>query len=227
MASDCDADPIIESVLDSGFLPPRPEALASVVNVLGIVRSRESADTFDGQLLEMLMTFNRLTSEIVSAPEHPQLAQPILVPFSAAKHVFAVADVLTFLSHNTLGRSQADEMTDARNETRARWVDTIVRLCTGDGPRPWHLSPNGYVTMTAVELVSSIEAFRENPRMTLDPDDPVIVVEPRIPSHKDLQAEAMDPDLAARKLVWRAAAAVCLAACLSPEFRFGPQPSRS
>jgi hypothetical protein len=213
----------------SGFLPPRHEALASVINVLGISRSSESSDTLDGLLLEMLTTFNSLIGEVISAPEHPLLVgQPILVPFSAAKHVFAVADLLAFLGHNASDCGQADETIKARNETRERWVDTIIRLSTGEGPRPWHLSPTGYVTVTAMELVGSIKVFGENPRVTLDPDNPIIIAEPPLRSKdKNPQARAADPDLAAWGLIWRAASAVCLAACLSPEFRFGPQPSRS
>lgn len=78
--------------------------------------------------------------------------------------------------------------------------------------------------MTSSELSFSIKAFRENPRVSLDPDDPLISTYP-MPSPEDPQAK--DPDLAARGLVWRAAAAIYIAACSDSDFRFGLQASRS
>jgi hypothetical protein len=77
-----------------------------------------------------------------------------------------------------------------------------------------------------MELVASIKIFGENPRVTLDPDDPNILADPPL-AFKDKDPQVAAPDLAAWGLVWRAASAVCLAASLNPDFRFGAQPSRS
>jgi hypothetical protein len=219
-----DREQLIQSVIDSGFLPPHPEALASVINTLWLPFPSERPDTLDGLLLDVLMTFNTLASELVSARELPPRCPSLVIPFLAAGHACAIADALAFLGAHTDQCIPASAMTDARDEMRARWLDAIVGLCNSAGSDLWHLSPNGYVAMTSSQLGFSIEAFREIPRISLDPDDPIIGTCPR-PSPEDRQAK--DPDLEARSLVWRAAAAICVAACSNSGFRFGLQPSRS
>jgi hypothetical protein len=221
---DQDMEQFLQSVIDSGFLPPHPEALASVINTLWLPTTGERPDTLDGLLLDVLMTFNTLASELVSAPELPERTPSLLIPFAATGHTYAIADALAFLSAHTDQCGPASTTTDAKDEMRTRWLDAIVGLCNSAGSGLWHLSPNGYVAMTSSQLGFSIEAFRENPRVSLDPDDPIIGTRPK-PSPEDRQAK--DPDLAARSLVWRAAAAICVAACSNSDFRFGLQASRS
>lgn len=220
---DQDMEQLLQSIIDSGFLPPHPEALASVINTLWLPTLGERPDTLDGLLLDVLMTFNTLASELVSAPELPQRASSLVIPFAAAGHTYAIADALAFLSAHTDQCDPASTTTNARDEMRTRWLDAIVGLCNSAGSGLWHLSPNGYVAMTSGQLGFSIEAFRENPRVSLDPDDPIISTHP-MTSPEDRQAK--DPDLAAKSLVWRAAAAICVAACCNSDFRFGLQASR-
>ena len=171
-----------------------------------------------GLLLDVLISFNELASGIVSAAELPEIGPSTLVPLVAARHTVAIADALTFFGGGA-GGPAADL---AEDELRTRWAETIIGLCDSEDSHPWHLSPNGYVGVTSGQLPSLVAALRANPTVALDPDDPAIAVMP-LPSLEQRD----DPDLAARRMAWCGASAICIAACLSPDFRLGLQPSRN
>ena len=216
---------MIKAALDSGFLPPREEALTSVINAVMLWTTgsdKERASTPEGLLLDVLMSFNEITSEIVSAAELPASGPSIALPFSAAQHTLAVANALTLVT-NREGTPRPVRL--AEDDLRARWVEAIIGLCQGAGlPAPCHLSANAYVCIGSGQLNFAVRALRANPRVSLSPGDPILADHP-IPSPDDRQEK--DPDLAARCLAWQGAATICVAACLCPEFRLGTQPSRN
>ena len=215
-----DREELVGRVRESGFLPPRAEALASAANAVRLLLSHpeERPNTVDGLLLDVLISFNELASEIVSAAELPEIGPRTLVPLVAARHTVTIADALTFFGGGA-GGPAADL---AEDELRTRWAETIIGLCDGEDSHPWHLSPNGYVGVTSGQLPSLVAALRANPTVSLDPDDPAIAVMP-LPSLEQRD----DPDLAARRMAWCGASAICIGACLSPDFRLGLQPSRN
>ncbi|MGO8906142.1 MAG: hypothetical protein ACLPUT_10475 [Solirubrobacteraceae bacterium] len=224
MSFDPDTDDVLKAILDSGFLPPHEEALTSVINavMLWTRLDEERASTPDGLLLDVLISFNEIISEIVSAAELPAHGPSIALPFSAARHTLAIADALTLLAHR---EGTPPPVSLAEDDLRARWVEAIIGLCQGAGlPAPCHLSANGYVCISSGQLNFAVKALRANPRVSLSPGDPILADHP-IPSPDDRQET--DPDLAARCLAWQGAAAICMAACVCPEFRFGVQPSRN
>lgn len=95
---DQDMEQLFQGIIDSGFLPPNPEALASVINTLWLPSPGERPETLDGLLLDVLITFSTLASELVSAPELPQRSPSLVIPFVATRHTYAIADALAFLS---------------------------------------------------------------------------------------------------------------------------------
>jgi hypothetical protein len=223
MSFEADREELIRGVLDSGFLPPRADALSSVGNAvrLWLHGRREDARTVDGALLDVLATFNELASAIVPAVELPETDRSLMVPFAAAHHVVAVANALTFLGGG--GGASSSRAGPLVDEPRTRWAEAIIDLCYREGASPWHTSPNSYVCVTGAELASSVASLRASSTISLDPDDPALAIMD-LPS---LGEFANDPDFAAKRIAWRAAAAICIAACLAPDFRLGIVPSQS
>jgi hypothetical protein len=225
MTFDSRREDVLTAIIDSGFLPPPKEALNSVINavMLWIKHEEERASTPDGRLLDVLLSFNDIVGQVVSAAELPTApGLSIALPFSVAGHTLAIADALTLLAHREDTPPPAGL---AEDDLRIRWVKAIIDLCQGPGlPAPCHLSVNGYVCISSGQLNFAVEALRANPRVSLTPDDPILAERP-MPSPDGRQQQ--DPDLAARCLAWQGAAAICMAACACPEFRLGIQPSRN
>lgn len=219
MSFDPGSEGALKAIIGSGFVPPREDALNSVINavMLWTKHKEKRPGTTDGRLLDVLVSFNVIAVEVVSAPELPTGSAPsIALPFSAAGHTLAIADALALLTHR---KDRSKRLADLR----IRWVEAIIDLCQGPGlPAPCPLSVNGYVCISGGQLNFAVEALRANPQISLMPDDPILAEHP-IPSPDD-RGEP-DPDLAARCLAWQGAAAICLAACACPEFRLGIQAS--
>ncbi len=71
-----DRDEPIRGVRDSGFLPPQAEALASTASAVRLwlaYREEEPLSTVDGLLLDVMISFNELASEIVPVVEMSEL----------------------------------------------------------------------------------------------------------------------------------------------------------
>lgn len=212
----------ISAALDSGFLPPDPEALEAAIRALyavtGIVRLPAREDSVDGLLVQVGMDFHALIADL--------LAEEVVGPVrSTAGVIFAgvlvqsVAALLTLLNLRSLSgapdRTQGDDGSYAQG-LQERWLKTIVDVSRSEHEPPWHVTPAAFVTMASSALSEVARTLRDKPQMLLDPQDPCLQIRPEIGPARD-----RTPDDAGRQLVWFAAAALCIVACCHPGFRLG------
>lgn len=214
---------------DPGLLPLDPEALDSTVRTLGLAQRMvpppTSEESIDRLLVRAGMAFHDFLSHILVDPlraKFPHNPGPALL---AGKYAWTIADLLMVLtmqspdgphSHST----QNGKIEHPRHYTE-QWLKTIVDVCLGEEEPPWHTTEVFYACVEAHTLSTSMGILLDEPRLSLDPTDPCLCVQP-------LPDPSVEPDSnrVAVMLIWSAASTLCMAAAVAPDFRFGRQDIR-
>jgi hypothetical protein len=216
----------IDLDMDACLRPPDPDALATVIRLLRYAQETVptplSEDTVDGLLIRVFMTFHELISEILTDPVLP-MGGGLGVPLLAGVHARTIADLLTVLamqsSNVASGHDQHGKIEHAAALSE-RWLRTIVEVCCDQEEPRWHLTAASYVRIEAGTLSKSAQILRDEPRLSLDPDDPRL----RVRYFPDRSSEETAED-AGVMLVGCAASALCMAAAVQPDFQFPPSPA--
>ncbi len=215
----------IDFDVDACLRPPDPDALATVIRLLSYARATvptpSSEDTIDDLLIRVFMTFHELISEILTDPVLP-MGGGVGVPLLAGVHARTIADLLTILTMQP-SNVAPDHTQNGKIEYSAlseRWLRTIVEVCCDQQEPRWHLTAASYVRIEAGSLSKSAQILRDEPRLSLDPDDPRL----RVRYFPDRSSKETAED-AGVMLVGCAASALCMAAAVQPDFRFPPVPT--
>ena len=181
------------------------------------VPARWCEDTASELLTLVQMTFHDYVAAVLAEPippvSPPQDGTPPLA-MRAALHGRAVADLLTALAidywRETGSELSERGLADAPAALTKGWLDQMAELARGD-ERPSHETAAEYVRGAAITFSFVARILGAQRGLSLDPNDPRGPVE--------LPEDSLSSEDAGALLIWCAAAAVCIAAKLQPEFR--------
>ncbi len=206
----------MEPDIDLGLLPIDPEALTATIKLLYTVRLAQptpmSEDTVEGLLMHVSITFNEFVASVLfDGQGNGTRVGPNL---EAGIHACAVACLLATISDKAPYEGQHFAQNGgggSRQTLVERWLKAIAEMSFVEEDPVWRPTPTSYVWSTALMLSMSARALLEEPRIAIDPEE--------VPDRPRPMGTDITPEDAAVLLVRCAAAALCMAALLAPDFR--------
>jgi hypothetical protein len=193
------------------------DALEAAIRTLRLTQdaipARWSEDTADELLTLVAITFHEYTVAVLADPLPAGTADdgPAL-GMRAALHGRAIADLLTALAiaHWKDAGSEESLTAEAPAKLTRHWINAIAEA-THSEDHPQHRTAVEYVRGAALGMSFIARILNATRGLSLDPEDPR---GPAVPSE-----DAMTGEDAGGLLIWCAAAALCIAAELQPQFR--------